>query len=207
MHQTKVLILIAVLIFLVGFLLALVPVKIRFYYRWEKGEHSLTIRFCLLRDRLAFGTKFDFAKGSFAEKHGLFNIGSQAKCKPGTLQQFSQRLSYFKEYLVFSGEFMKRGVCRCLLWQTEVGFADYAMTGVATGLLWSGKGAIIGYLSQLLQGGIGDVQVDVTPFFGRDHWRTSLDCIFTAPLGHIIIVFGYYLLWSLKNIWRQKRGG
>ena len=208
MRQIELGVLICTLILAVGILLAVMPVKLRFFYRWGMDEHSITLRFEFLWRKLGFGIKIYFGSEKIREKYRFiipFQIGGKEQHhEPRSLEDLFRIFSRYQKLLRYNRVFMERSVCRSFIWETELGFTDYALTGVATGLLWSGKGVVMGYLSRFLKMSSQNTRVYVAPFFGRMHWKTSVNCIFTTRLGHIIIVFSYYLLWLIKNVWDKK---
>jgi len=63
-----------------GILLAVMPVKLRFFYRWGMDEHSITLRFEFLWRKLGFGIKIYFGSEKIREKYRFiipFHIGGK----------------------------------------------------------------------------------------------------------------------------------
>ena len=202
-------VLIGMVILSVGILLAVMPVKLHFFYRWGMDEHSLTLRFEFLWERVGFGTKILFGSDKLKEKYRFiipfYRGAKEQHHQPRSLKDLFGIFFRYRKLLRYSREFMERSICRSFIWETELGLTDHALTGIATGLLWAGKGAVIGYWSRFLKTDSQNIRVYIAPFFGRSHWKTSVNCIFATRLGHIIIVFSYYMLWLIKNVWDKKK--
>ncbi len=211
MRQADFITVIAAIVLVAGILLALMPVEIRFFYRWGMDEHSLVLRFQFFWGRVGFGTKFFLGKNKIKEKSRLampFRLDrKEAGRQSKSLQDFFKAYSRYQKLLRCCREFAARSVCRSFNWETELGFIDYGLTGMATGLLWAGKGAVVSYLSRFIKMDSQRMRISVTPLFGRQHWESCLNCIFSTRLGHIIIVFSFYLIWLLKDVWDKKRRG
>lgn len=209
MRQIEFVVLVSMIVLAAGVLLTVIPVKLCFFYNWGMDEHSLILRFEFLRGRLGFGTKIYFGSDRCREKYRFLipfhRGGKERHHQPRSLADLFMVSSRYQKLLRYSREFIERSVCRSFIWETEVGFTDYALTGVATGLLWAGKAAVLGYLFRFIQMGSQNMRVHVTPVFGKQHWKSSINCIFTTRLGYIIIVLSYYLLWLIKNVWEKER--
>ena len=83
---------------------------------------------------------------------------------------------------------LQRSVCTRLSWETGFGLGDHAATGMAAGLLWAGKGLILGLLFRHLRINPAGVRIAVVPRFGDACFASTLDCILETSLGYIIIV-------------------
>lgn len=206
MRQVDLVVLISTIILVAGILLAIMPVDLCFFYKWGMDEHSLLLRFEFLGKRVGFGTKILFGRDKVENKYRFttpfHTSGKQQDHGPKIFH-----VSHYHKLLGYIRKFMERSICRSFIWETELGFTDYALTGVVTGLLWAGKGTVLGYLSHFLKMDEQNIRLDVKPYFGRKHWRSSVNCIFTTRLGHIIIVFSYFLLWLIKDVWDKKKRG
>lgn len=211
MRQIELVMLISMIILAAGILLAVMPVELRFFYKWGMDEHSLLLRFEFLRKRVGFGTKILFGGDKFKDKYWFtipFHTSRKEQChEPKTLEDLLDVSSRYHKLLHYSREFVEQSICRSFIWETELGFADYALTGVTTGLLWAGKGVVLGYLSRFLKMDSRNMRVRVTPLFGGQRWESRINCIFTTRLGHIIIVFSYFLLWLSKDVRDKKKRG
>jgi hypothetical protein len=102
---------------------------------------------------------------------------------------------------------LRRSVCSRLLWETGFGLDDYAATGMITGLIWAGKGLVMGTLSRYLRIRPAGVRVAVVPQFGGACYASNLDCILETSLGHIILVaFKLGAIWLIRNPGLLVRG-
>jgi hypothetical protein len=100
---------------------------------------------------------------------------------------------------VFKG-LLHRSVCTRLLWETGFGLDDYATTGMIAGLLWAGKGLIMGLLSRHLRIRPAGVRIAVVPRFGSACYVSTLDCILETSLGYIIlVVFKLGVIWLVRK--------
>jgi hypothetical protein len=94
----------------------------------------------------------------------------------------------------------RSSVCSRLLWKTGFGLDDYAATGMITGLIWAGKGLVMGMLGRYLRIRPAGVQIAVVPQFGSTFYASNLDCILETSLGHIILVaFKLGVIWLVQN--------
>ena len=104
---------------------------------------------------------------------------------------------------------LRRSVCSRLLWETGFGLDDYAATGMITGLIWTGKGLLLGTLSRSLRIEPAGVRIAVLPQFGGVCYESRLDCILETSLGHIMFVaFKLGATWLIRNpglLVRRKR--
>lgn len=215
MRQADLFLVFCLVAFAAGFLLVVMPVEIRLLYRGKAGGHSLSLRFGLFRGKLGIGTKLIFDRGKkgfrLVERLKIKSPGG-AGCKerrhtPSSPGGVFAGMARYQKLLKYTGRFMKNSICKRLIWETDLGFQDYALTGVAAGMIWAGKGLALGYLSRFLKINPQVVRVHVTPHFGSPRLETSLDCILMTRLGHIISTFSYILIWWIKITWYNNRRG
>lgn len=73
-----------------------------------------------------------------------------------------------------------------LVWRTEIGLDDAAITGFSTGLIGIFKGNILSFLyNQNIK--FEKFNVKAVPNFESEIIKTSIDCIFSIKIGYIII--------------------
>lgn len=89
----------------------------------------------------------------------------------------------------------KRLIMEDISWTTEVGVSDAAATAITTGVFWALKSNIIALLIKKLS--LKSYHVNVQPYYGADKFNTSLDCIITLKIVHIIIA-GLKILFKIK---------
>lgn len=196
--------------FTVGFLLLVMPVEVHFYYRWKAEGHFLFLKFGIFQGRLAVGTKLlgERSEKSFRLVNTL-GIKAQGRAASDERTRFSftrwggLKFPYYRELFRRAERLAKNSRCRRLVWETDLGFQDYALTGVATGVIWAAKGIALGGLSRFLKIDSEGLRVDVTPHFGSPRLETRLDCILMTRLGYIINTFSYFLIWWIKITWRR----
>jgi hypothetical protein len=211
LRQLELIILFIIIILAIGILLVVLPVEMRFFYKWGKDEHSLLIRLEFFQKRVGFGTKVFFCPASFKRRSRFiipFCIGEEEeRYKIRSFDDIVAVLHRYQKLLRYIREFIERSICRSFTWRTELGFADYALTGMATGLLWAGKGILLGYLNRLVKMDSRQVQVCIEPFFGGRRLESSVNCIITTHLGHIIIIFSRFIIWLINDERKKKKRG
>jgi len=83
-------------------------------------------------------------------------------------------------------------------WHTRVGIGDAASTAILCGAIWSGKGAILGLLSNYMRLTVKPV-LTVTPNFQQFASQIQLKCIFQIRIGHAI--------WTGMKLVKYWKGG
>lgn len=210
MRQSDFFFLFCLAAFAVGFLLLMMPVEVHFYYRWKAEGHFLFLKVGIFQGRLAIGTRLlgKQNKKGFRLVNSL-GIEAQGRAASGERTRFSftrwggLTFPYYRELIRHAERLAKNSRCRRLVWETDLGFQDYALTGVATGMLWAAKGVALGGLSRFFKIAPEGVRINVTPHFGSPYLETRLDCILMTRLGYIINTFSYFLIWWIKIAWRK----
>jgi len=205
------------IILLIILFIGILPVQVRLFYQGCSNGHSLLIRLEFFEGRVGFGRKISLGESSYDGGHRLALL---EKTKIGTPWQrfFSEWLHFprttgdmlrahyhYRKLLYYLKGFLERACCKQLDWKTELGFSDYALTGMAVGLTWAGKGAVLGYLSRSMRIEQNNVRVSVTPHFGKSCLTSCFHCIFKTRLGHIIVTLSRFLIWMIKIIWENKK--
>ncbi|SHJ48315.1 DUF2953 domain-containing protein [Paramaledivibacter caminithermalis] len=86
---------------------------------------------------------------------------------------------------------------RTLLWKTEVGFEDAALTGITSGIINIFKSNLFTMLNSSKKKP-EKIHLKILPNFNKHVLKTDLNCIFTMRIGYIIIV-GLKYLWIKGN--------
>lgn len=73
-----------------------------------------------------------------------------------------------------------------LNWKTQIGNADYMLTGIYTGTAWAIKGALLSVLSHKIS--LLKIQLQVIPNFGQTILESRINCIAELKIVHIIII-------------------
>jgi hypothetical protein len=81
--------------------------------------------------------------------------------------------------------FFKKITMSKLEWKTTVGVSDAAYTGMLTGLFWTVKGSLVGFLTSLLKMKTLP-NLMITPDFNRTLNETSFRCMIHFRIGHAI---------------------
>jgi len=207
---------ILLIILLIMLFLGILPVEVHFFYQGWSNGHSLLIRLEFLGGRIAIGRKVSGQNGHY----GGHRLAILEKTKIGTPFErlFRGRLQFprtsrdllrayyhYRNLLYYLKGFLEKSSCKQLHWETELGFQDYALTGMAVGLTWAGKGAVLGYMSRSMRIEQDNVSVCVIPHFGKSCFTSCLHCIFKTRLGHIIVTLSRFFIWLLQTIWENKK--
>ncbi|WP_102026772.1 DUF2953 domain-containing protein [Salirhabdus sp. Marseille-P4669] len=75
-----------------------------------------------------------------------------------------------------------------LEWDTEIGLKDASSTGITTGVIWGLKGAVIGWMDQVLNVK-GAPELSVTPHFHQIVFKTKIHCMFSFKVGQAMYAF------------------
>lgn len=98
----------------------------------------------------------------------------------------SQRLFYHYRHIVQS--FLSALCCEKFYWNTRFSTSDAAMTGIASGLLWSAKACLLSQLTQNIRFAVCPT-IQVCPTFQQPEFQTEIQCIFSFKLGHVMNAF------------------
>ena len=160
--------------------------RLRLNTRWPRGQKRRQSSLNLTRKRVAFRYKPQPGTG------GVGLLVQWRRLRP-MIAAIGRSLGVLKSFLRWS-------VCTRLQWETGFGLDDYAATGLTAGLIWTGKGLLIGVLSRYLRINPGVVRIAVVPQFGNTFYQSNLDCILETSLGHIIIaVLKLCVIWLFQS--------
>ncbi|MEJ9371808.1 DUF2953 domain-containing protein, partial [Schinkia azotoformans] len=124
---------------------------------------------------------------------------------PHDVMEKVRQAKEFLEHVVNLRGIMKRFInsitIHKLEWNSSFGLGDAAQTGMATGVLWSLKGSIVGILAHYMRLKTKPV-LAITPHFLENVVRTKVICIFSFRIGHAI-------LGGLRVVkyWKSTKGG
>jgi hypothetical protein len=191
-------------------LLLLLPVRIRIVYEGRGSEWQLKLKLGIFKDRLSLKKSFPPARKDSRRRPALARSSTAGRYKlqpgksgVGVLAQWRQlrmALAGVARLIDVFKDLLRRSVCTRLQWETGFGLKDYAATGMTAGLLWAGKGLLLGLLSRNLRIDPAGVRIAVVPQFGSACYASTLDCILETSLGHIILVaFKLGITWLLQS--------
>lgn len=75
--------------------------------------------------------------------------------------------------------------CDYFYWHTRFGYDDAALTGLATGLIWTVKSLLLQYFSHVIPLRTAPI-IQVEPSFQEPAFHTEFRCIFSFKLSHLI---------------------
>jgi hypothetical protein len=200
-------------------LLPTLPVQIRIVYEDRGSSRKGQVKVGILKGRL--GLKIGFPPPRNSLKRGLIQnrkrAGGSYKLQVGVnrssvsfmiqWRRWRNLITGIKRSVGVFKLLLRRSVCSRLLWETGFGLDDYAATGMITGLIWAGKGVLLGTLSRNLRIRPAGVRVAVVPQFGGVCYASNLDCILETSLGHIILVACKLgAIWLIRNPGLLVRG-
>ncbi|MBU2701008.1 hypothetical protein Ga0466249_002119 [Sporomusaceae bacterium BoRhaA] len=105
----------------------------------------------------------------------------------------THRLFYYYRHVVQS--FMTAFCCEKFYWKTQFSTSDAAMTGIASGLLWSVKACLLSQLMKNVRFAVCPA-IQVSPTFRQPEFKTEFQCIFSFKLGNVMNAF----LFIVKNV-------
>lgn len=165
--------------------LNLLPVQTRILYEGSGLDHALLFRIGIISEKFGIGTKIVFGKQKKKSKWWPFRVPKRSRLKIFGWQQQLPRMQNF--YNPVQRILLRHSTCRRFRWETAVGCRDYADTGIVVGLLWAVQESVAGWLGRLVKIEKAAIQIQVTPYFGRNCFESSIDCILEVRLGHIIL--------------------
>lgn len=102
------------------------------------------------------------------------------------VKDFKEILDHVSHTYVIVRKLLQKMTIKQFEWHSLLGVGDAAITGVATGVLWTLKGSIVGMLSHFLQ--LKKMPVlSVTPHFQFAVIQTRLTCIIQFRIGYAIL--------------------
>ena len=212
-----VLIVVIVLVVLL-LLVSLIKLKIKIDILLSNDHNHIKIKLMALFGLLSYTYNIPFLK--FDEETSTIVTKSEQKVGDNeqtttsqekhriTLNEIIEKVKSAKELLhrvvhlhLIIKKFMKHISIHELNWSSSIGVGDAAATGMATGLLWSLKGAIVGILSVYMKLK-SSPNLNITPFFQESLMRTRVVCIFSFRIGQAI-------LGALRVVkyWKSTKGG
>jgi hypothetical protein len=200
--------------FLLLFLIVAVsPVQIRIVAEHSQRNDETVLQFGFLWGLIKFRINIKSVELGLNKIVTLLHVGAKLGEQDHATQvkqhisvqlllEFIQRLdlALIKKLWLHRRKFIPPVNCSKLVWITQIGLEDAAVTGISTGLLWSVKGLVYAVICQLEHWHISKVELNVIPNFKQKLFEVHLDCIFKFTIGHIIIA-GIKLIIFLLFFW------
>lgn len=111
---------------------------------------------------------------------------------------YKETQAFYRKYYPSIQYIHNRVTIEQIAWATEVGVEDAAVTAIATGVFWMIKSNLVALIYNSFT--TDNIQLNVTPYYGGEKFSTTLDCIITLKLGHIIIA-GFKIILSKIKGW------
>lgn len=209
---------IAVLFFMVLILVAITlaqGVQVEFKYWRENYDDSFVVvlrgpfRIALYRAELSLVDIVTSSEGPALR----FSLARRDRIQ-GSDRQVSQPIPLFawRRLKEFIGEFLplidmyralwdtliKHAALDKLIWQTQFGTGDAAVTGICLGLANALQGALFALFQSRPRWQQSEPIIGIKPIFGARHFSTSFDCIVSIRFVHVIIA-------QLRSMWPRSR--
>ncbi|WP_168198280.1 DUF2953 domain-containing protein [Crassaminicella thermophila] len=112
------------------------------------------------------------------------------------MQRIQIKLKHFWELYFHIVNYLRKKIkIDYLLWITEFGIEDAAVTAILSGVFWMIKGNLMVIIKNNVK--CNKIILNVVPQFGKQIFKTTLNCIISIKIGYIIIAaikFGYTFL-------------
>jgi hypothetical protein len=202
-----------VVLFLIVIMFMHVTISLKVSQRNEENDTRLIVS--LLKGLLKFKIEIPkLALTEIANQPGIEVVGQVETAEGAPVKELKERakISTVVHKLKIIKDFIDNywGVVSYLLkaikinkfsWVTEFGTGDAAVTGVATGVVWTLKGGILSILSRYLTLKDKKPELQVIPRFQQGGLYLDLNCIFAIRIGHIIIAT---IRFVFKKFLRQR---
>lgn len=199
-------------------LISFIKLKIKVYILHSEEKNHIRIKFMALFGLISYTYNVPFIKvdeespsivikseQKVGEENKTTTSEKKQKITANEIHTKIQQAKEMLEKVVHLHAIIKKFISRIsihkLEWKTVIGVGDAAQTGMATGVLWSLKGSLVGILSVYTKLK-AKPDLAITPFFQEVFLRTSVICIFSFRIGHAI-------LGALRVVkyWKSTKGG
>jgi len=172
------LIVILLLVFILILLLAKIYINVQ--YSFLNNEQELYISVSIYHIRILSKSMDLFRKQNLEETSFWESIETSTFNK-----QFDSVLSKIRSLNHSLQTVLRRTRLHEFTWSTDFGTGEASSTGTFSGVLWSGKGFITGYLKEkmILK---CEPTIKVEPKFQDSTFSTNLDCTLSIRLGQIM---------------------
>lgn len=214
-----ILLLVFILLLLIGLFL---PLRFRFYYLKKEKDDFISITWQVIPGIWGIKLEIPFIKISTAALWPMIKMVTKIAGEKGRpwMEKEQQEilgkvqlkrlgrsiillLKNSKKIKKMGDWFLSKISLRDFFWCTEIGTRDAAQTGILTGIFWSIKTFLYGYLQHQVKHVGCRPQISVLPDFQQEKAFFQLNCIFEIRLGHIMIGG----LKMLPLLWILKKGG
>lgn len=166
-------------IILLFVLILFLRIYIRIQYTLEREEQKIGVSIFIAKLQLI---QKDIPLGELHDTAILDNLDEKMdiQLKP-VLKTANKILEALKKIL-------RQTKLHDLNWNTLIGTGEASSTGIASGMLWSVKGSLVGYFLEKVILTCNPV-IQVNPEYQRASFQTNLDCMVSIRLGKAILGF------------------
>lgn len=172
--------LIVILLLLFILILLLVKIYIHVNYTFLDNEQQLYISISIYRFRILSKSLDYFRKENIEETSLWESIENSTFNKK--MDSFVTKIKSMHQALQ---TVLRRTRLHEFTWSTQFGTGEASSTGTLSGVLWSGKGFLTGYLKEKVILNCEPV-ISVDPKYQEETLETNLDCTVSIRLGQII---------------------
>lgn len=178
-------------------LLLLLPVNFCIYFEqyWHKNKKKLST---VIRFRVDI---FLFMKINIYKKENKEKNKYVSPLKREWEKWKNQVSIYLKKFDVYSPKKIINDLnlkCTELLWKSEIGIGDAAITAEITGGLWIFKSILISYMTELTPFK-NKPSINIKPDFNKQKYRVIFRGIFRSYTGYIILIVTKILFKKIKG--------
>jgi len=188
-----------VILFILILLISFLSVRLELKYLRKKNNDHFSIKISLLRGLLKY--KLDIPKINLNSQKTALKVEAElegGKSVPDAdihkkyplgylYQQFMHWYPEIKEYFYAGKYLLKRVVPSKIIWQTEIGLSDAAITGMSVGILWAVKSALLSNIYRYFAIAPRPPEISIIPKFNEKTLVINIDCIFNIKIGYVII--------------------
>lgn len=176
MHWLFIGLAIIIILFLIVVFVLFLQIYVKVHYSWKGKEQDVQVSIFLAKFKLIHKhiPLQEIDDSAFME-----DIDEKLDMKMDSLLKTTRKI------LKVLKTVLKHTKLHQLEWSTQIGTGEASTTGIASGILWSLKGTIVGYFVEKIIL-LCNPTVQVNPEFQQANFQTNLDCIVSIRLGKAI---------------------
>jgi hypothetical protein len=208
MKRMKVVVLLAIILFLLLLALYFLEISIFLLYSRQNNEDHGEVTFSILGGIAHYTIEIPTIDLKNVEQGVKIESDSKLAKKNSYIttdkiqywyERYESSLYQIKHFQANIRWLLSRITCEQLQWVTVVGTGDAAEAGVLTGLIWGVKNNLLGFISHYLRWQTTP-QLDVQPVFQQAILQTYFEAKFTFKFGSIL-----RFLWKMRVAGRTQQ--